>query len=41
MIQPMDRQAPAATFLNHYFGRGLVDEGLPYAVDRFRAMSDE
>ena len=35
-----DRRAPASTFLTHYFGGGLVDEGRCYAVERFKAMSN-
>ena len=29
-----DTRAPATTFLVHFFGRGLVDEGHCYAVER-------
>ncbi|MCY3732323.1 MAG: hypothetical protein OXF98_13365 [Rhodospirillaceae bacterium] len=35
-----DRRAPAATFLVHFFGRGLVDEGRCYAVERFVSLSN-
>ncbi|MCZ0951658.1 MAG: hypothetical protein OXQ89_22670 [Rhodospirillaceae bacterium] len=34
------RREPASTYLVHHFGRGPVDEGRTYAVERFRAMSD-
>ena len=34
------RRAPSATFLVHFFGRGLVDEGRTYAVERFVARAD-
>ncbi|MCY4479781.1 MAG: hypothetical protein OXB97_07780 [Rhodospirillales bacterium] len=40
MSRPTDRRAPAPTFLIHQFGRGLVDEGRTYAVERFRSMSN-
>lgn len=33
-------RAPASTFLTHFFGRGLLDRGECYAVERFRAMSN-
>ena len=39
MTQPLDRRAPATTFLTSYFGGGLVDKGECYAVERFRSMS--
>lgn len=32
-------RVPAPTYLVHEFGRGLVDEGRSYAVERFRALS--
>lgn len=35
-----DRRAPATTFLVHFFGRGLVDEGRRYAVERFLSLSN-
>ena len=35
-----DRRAHASTFLIHYFGRGLVDEGRSYAVERFVSLSN-
>ena len=35
-----DRRAPATTFLVHFFGRGLVDEGRCYAVERFVSLSN-
>ena len=35
-----DWRAPAATFLIHHFGSGLVDEGRTYAVERFTALSN-
>ncbi len=34
-----DRRAPASTFLTHYFGGGLIDEGGCYVVERFKAMA--
>lgn len=34
------RRAPATTFLIHFFGRGLVDEGCCYAVERFVSLSN-
>ena len=40
MSKRMDRRTPASTFLVHFFGRGLVDEGRAYAVERFLAQSD-
>ncbi len=40
MVKHTDRRAPASTFLVHYFGRGLVDEGRTYAVERFRSMTN-
>ena len=39
MSRHTDRRAPASTFLSHHFGRGLVDEGRTYAVERFRTLS--
>lgn len=36
----MDRHAPAATFLTHFFGGGLIDKGECYVVERFRTMSN-
>ena len=33
-------RVPASTFLVHHFGRGLMDEGRTYAVERFRARAD-
>lgn len=33
-------RAPATTFLIHFFGRGLVDEGRCYAVERFVSLSN-
>ena len=33
-------RVPAPTFLVHHFGRGLVDEGRTYAVERYRALVD-
>ena len=35
-----DRRAPAQTFLIHFFGRGLVDEGRCYAIERFVSVSN-
>ena len=40
MKKSMDSSARATTFLTHYFGGGLVDEGRCYAVERFRSMSN-
>ena len=40
MSTRMDRRAPATTFLVHFFGRGLVDEGRCYAVERFVSLSN-
>ena len=39
MSKPLDRHAPAQTFLTHFFGGGLVDKGECYVVERFRSMS--
>ena len=39
MTQPLDRRAPAATFLTHFFGGGLIDKGECYVVERFLSMS--
>ena len=39
MTLPLDRRAPAPTFLTHFFGGGLIDEGECYVVERFRSMS--
>ena len=35
-----DTRAPATTFLVHFFGCGLVDEGRCYAVERFVSLSN-
>ena len=40
MSNSSGRRAPASTYLVHHFGRGLVDEGRSYAVERFRACAD-
>ena len=40
MTSATSRSVPAATFLVHYFGRGLVDEGRCYAVERFKALTN-
>ena len=40
MSRHTDRRAPASTFLIHFFGRGLVDEGRCYAVERFVGLSN-
>ena len=40
MSRHTDRRAPASTFLIHFFGRGLVDEGRCYAVERFTGLSN-
>ena len=39
MSRHTDRHAPASTFLVHFFGRGLVDEGRTYAVERFTCFA--
>lgn len=39
MTRPLDRHAPAETFLTHFFGGGLIDKGECYVVERFRSMS--
>lgn len=36
----VDRRAPAATFLTHFFGGGLIDKGECYVVERFLCMSN-
>ena len=33
-------RSPASTFLVHHFGRGLIDEGRTYAVERFRCLAN-
>ncbi len=40
MSKRMNRRTPATTFLIHFFGRGLVDEGRCYAVERFVSLSN-
>ena len=40
MSRHTDRHDPASTFLIHFFGRGLVDEGRTYAVERFVGKSN-
>ena len=40
MSTHMGSRAPASTFLIHLFGRGLVDEGRCYAVERFVSLSN-
>ena len=40
MSKHTGRRAPAPTYLVHHFGRGLVDEGRTYAVERFVARAD-
>ena len=35
-----DRRAPASTFLVHFFGRGLLDEGRCYTVERFVSLTN-
>ena len=37
MSESKGGRVPAPTYLVHHFGRGLVDEGRTYAVERFRA----
>ena len=34
------RTGPAETYLVHFFGGGLVDQGECYAVERFKAHAD-
>ena len=40
MSRHTDRRAPASTYLVHFFGRGLVDEGRTYAVERFTCFAN-
>ena len=40
MNQSTNGRAPASTYLTHFFGRGLVDEGRCYVVERFKSKSD-
>ena len=40
MSANVNSRAPATTFLTHYFGRGLIDKGECYVVERFRAMTN-
>ena len=40
MSRHTDRRALASTFLIRFFGRGLVDEGRCYAVERFVGLSN-
>ena len=40
MSKHTGRRTPAPTYLVHHFGRGLVDEGRTYAVERYRARAD-
>ena len=40
MSNTLDRRAPSATFLTHYFGGGLIDKGECYVVERYRSMSN-
>ena len=37
MTNTLDRRSPAATFLTHYFGGGLIDKGECYLVQRYRS----
>ena len=39
MSNTLDGRALAPTFLTHYFGGGLIDEGECYVVERYRSMS--
>ena len=39
MTKPLDRHAPATTYLTHFFGGGLIDKGECYVVERFRSIS--
>ena len=40
MRKSMDSPAQATTFLTHYFGGCLIDEGRCYVVERFKAMAN-
>ena len=40
MSKSLNSPAPATTFLTHFFGGGLVDQGRCYVVERFRAMAN-
>lgn len=40
MTSTATRSAPAATYMVHLFGRGLVDEGRCYAVERYKCMTN-
>ena len=40
MTSTASRTAPAATYMVHLFGRGLVDEGRCYAVERYKCMAN-
>ena len=40
MSTSINDRAPASTFLTHYFGGGLLEQGECYVVERFRAMSN-
>ena len=40
MTSTASRSAPAATYMVHLFGRGLVDEGRCYAVERYKSMAN-
>ena len=40
MSKHTGRRIPSPTYLVHHFGRGLVDEGRTYAIERFRALID-
>ena len=40
MSESSGGRVPAPTYLIHHFGRGLVDEGRTYAVERYRARAD-
>ena len=39
MSSATPRTGPATTFLVHFFGGGLIDNGECYVVERFRSMS--
>ena len=40
MNKQADRCAPAKSYLTHYFGRRLVDDGRTFTVERFAALSN-
>ena len=40
MNKQADRCAPAKSYLTHYFGRRLVDDGRTFAVESFAALTN-